>query len=269
MALRKAYVGVEVVGFARRPEVASRALEIGAVDRAEAGLSSVVKDADVVFIATPAMVVKELLVEIGSHLGDGVIVSDTASTKATVMDWADEILPPSVSFIGGHPMAGREESGIDASDGELFEGCTYCLVPGRNATRGATDKLEDLVSHIGATPLFIAAEEHDTLVAGISHLPLVVSLALVAATTESPSWPSMAALAATGYRDLTRLASGDPRMGRDICLTNREQIQHWIDTYIEEMKELRRQIAAGGSDLEETFLRLKNARDDWLKKRGW
>jgi prephenate dehydrogenase len=243
LALRKADVGMELVGFARRPEVATRALDVGAVTCTEASLTSVVENADVVFIATPAVVVRELLVEIGNHLGDGVIVSDTASTKATVMSWADEILPPSASSIGGHPMAGMEASGIDAADGELFNGCTYCLVPGRNATREAIDKLEELVRHIGATPLFIAAEEHDNLVAGISHLPLVISLALVAATTKSPSWSSMAALAATGYRDITRLASGDPRMGRDICLTNGEQIQHWIDTYIAEMQELRRQIA--------------------------
>jgi prephenate dehydrogenase len=273
LALRRAGAGLEVVGFARRPEVASRALELGAVDRTEGSLISAVKDAELVLIATPAMAIKEILAEIGGSLREGSIVTDAASTKAKVMDWAEETLPPSVSFIGGHPMAGKETSGIEAADGDLFQGCTYCLIAGRGAAQEARDTVAGLVRQIGANPLFIDAAEHDSLVAGVSHLPLLISVALVAATTRSPSWPRMAGLAASGFRDLTRLASGDPRMSRDICLTNREPILHWIDDYIEELRALRRLVSEGGvkggggesEKLGEAFMQAREEREDWLR----
>ena len=273
LALRRAEEGFEVVGFARRPEVASRALELGAVDRTEGSLISAVKGADVVLMATPAMAMKEILAEIGGSLREGSIVTDTASTKDKVMVWAEETLLPSVSFIGGHPMAGKETSGIEAADGDLFQGCTYCLIAGSGAAKEARDTVAGLVRQIGANPLFIDASEHDSLVAGISHLPLLISVALIAATTKSPSWPEMAGLAASGFRDLTRLASGDPRMSRDICLTNRDPILHWIDDYIEEMRALRCLVSEGGvkgdggesEKLEEAFIRAREEREGWLR----
>jgi prephenate dehydrogenase len=268
LAFRKSEADVEVMGYARRPEVASRAVERGAADRTEGSAVAACQDADVVFIAVPTMAVRELFADIGGHLGDGAIVTDTASTKAMVMSWADQILPPSVNFVGGHPMAGREASGIDAADGELFRGCTYCLVPGRNAAEETVAELEKMVKRIGANPLLIEADEHDNLVAGISHLPMLVSTALVAATINSPSWPGMMRLAATGFGDITRLASSDPRMWRDICITNKEHIIKWVDLYIEELEKMRSQIDGYGADLEDTFIQLKKEREAWLRMKG-
>jgi len=268
LAFRKSGADIEVMGYTRRPEVASRAVERGAADRTEGSAVAACQYADVVFIAVPTMAVRGLLVEIGSHLRDGAIVTDTASTKAMVMDWAAETMPPSVNFIGGHPMAGREASGIDAADGDIFRGCTYCLSPGRNASREAVAELEKMVKRVGADPLVIEADEHDSLVAGISHLPMLVSTALVAATAKSPSWPSMMRLAATGFRDITRLASSDPRMWRDICLSNKQHIIEWIDIYIEELGKLRRRIDDDGNDLEDTFIQLKEKREAWLRMKG-
>ena len=268
LALKRSEADVEVVGFARRPEVVSRAVELGAVDRTEGSPVAACQDAAVVFIAVPAMAVRELLVEIGSHLRDGAIVTDTASTKAMVMDWAVATLPSSVNFVGGHPMAGREASGIDAADGDLFRGCTYCLVPAWNATKEAVAELEGMVKRIGADPLLIEADDHDNLVAGISHLPMLVSTALIAATAKSPSWLAMMKLAATGFRDITRLASSDPRMWRDICLTNKQHIIKWIDIYIEELGKLRRRIDDDGNDLKDTLIQLKEEREAWLRMKG-
>lgn len=265
LAIRRAKADLEVVGFARRPGVAAKALEIEAVNRTEGDLLSAVKGADLVLIATPAMAMKEILAEIGESLVEGCIVTDTASTKAQVMGWAEASLPSSVSFIGGHPMAGKETSGIEAADGELFVGCTYCLIPGRGATKEAIDMVAGLVRHVGAKPLFIDATEHDSLVAGISHLPILISAALVLMTTKSPSWPKMAKLAATGFRDLSRLASGNPRMSHDICLSNREPVLGWLDNYIEELGELRRLVSQGGGELEEAFIRARDEREGWLR----
>lgn len=267
LALRKADAGFEVVGFARRPEVASRAFELGAVDRTEVSLLSAVKGADLVIISTPAMAMKGILAEMGVGLRQGSIVTDTASTKARVLDWAKQALPPSVSFIGGHPMAGKEASGVEAADGDLFRGCNYLLIAGSGASEEARDRVAAMVRQIGANPLFMDASEHDSLVAGISHLPLLISVALVAVTTKSPLWPKMATLAASGFRDLSRLASGDPLMSRDICLTNREPIIRWIDDYIEELRALRYLISEGGEidRLEEAFIQVRKERERWLR----
>jgi len=267
LALKKV-ADLELVGFARRPEVAAKALSLGAVDRAEGNLLSAVEEARLVIIATPVVAIKEILAQIGECLPQGCIVTDTASTKAQVMGWAEEFLPSSVSFIGGHPMAGKEASGIEAADSALFAGCTYCLVPGRRATAEAINVVEGLVGQIGAKPICLDASEHDSLVAAISHLPLLLSAALVSATTRSPSWPKMAKLAATGFRDLTRLASGNPEMSRDICLTNREPILHWIDEYIKELEEFRRLVGEGGQEMEQAFIRARQGRERWLGEIG-
>lgn len=263
LALKQA--DFEVVGFARRGEVAQRALAIGAVDRAEADLASAVEGAQMVIIATPVLAMKEILAQLGRMLPHSSVVSDTASTKEQVMGWAQESLPPGVSFIGGHPMAGKEILGIEAAEAELFRGCIYCLVPGENASEEAISLVEGLVKKIGAKPLFLDATEHDSLVAGISHLPLLLSTALVSATSKSPQWPKMAKLAASGFRDLSRLASGSPQMSRDICLTNREHILRCIDEFSKELGKLRRLLSEGGDELEEAFLRAREARERWLQ----
>jgi prephenate dehydrogenase len=262
LALRKK-ADLEVVGFARRGETASRAVELGAVDRTEGDLLAAVKGAEVVLIATPVMAMKDIMARIGKSLDEGCIVTDVASTKAKVVGWAGECLPSGVNFIGGHPMAGKETSGIEAADADLFIGCTYCLVPGRGATSEALDRVEGLVRQIGAKPLLIDASEHDMLVASVSHLPIVISSALVSMTTKSPSWAKMAQLAATGYRDLTRLASGSPEMSRDICLTNREPILRWIDEYIEEVGKFRQLVSEGSDELEEAFRQAREGREGW------
>ena len=263
LSLRKK-ADLEVVGFARRGETASRALELGAVDRTEGDLLAAVRDADLVLIATPVMAMKDIMAKIGESLDKGCIVTDVASTKAQVMGWAEECLPSWVSFIGGHPMAGKETSGIEAADADLFIGCTYCLMPRRSATKEAIDKVEGLVRQIEAKPIFIDASEHDMLVAAVSHLPMVISSALVSMATKSSSWAEMSELAATGFRDLTRLASGSPEMSRDICLTNREFILRWIDEYSEELEKFRHLISEGSEELGEAFLQARERREGWL-----
>ena len=266
MALSRLGADIEIVGYARKPQVAGRAVELGVVGRTEGSAASAVVGSDLVIVATPALSVKDILSEIRDSLREGAIVTDVASTKAAVMGWADELLHDSVSFVGGHPMAGKETSGIEAADGDLFKGCIYCLVPGRKASKEAVATLESLVRRIGAEPLFIEAVEHDRFVAGISHLPLLISVALVSATAGSPSWPAMSKLASTGYRDVSRLASGDPLMGRDICLTNKQPIVQWLDDYIAELKKLRSLVDGGGEGLEQALVTAREARERWLQK---
>ena len=258
--------GVELVGYARRPETADRALQLGAIDRVEGSLASTVDKAALVILAIPTMSVKEILSQIGSHLPAGSVVTDVASTKVQVMKWAEESLPPGVSFVGGHPMAGKELSGIEVADADLFRGCTYCIVPGRGASDDAVQTIVDLVQKVGARPVFVNAAEHDQFVAGISHLPLILASALVMATTKSPQWSKMSEVAATGYQGATRLASQHPRMNRDICLTNGENIVSWIDDFTKELQRFRGLIAEGDLGLEQAFDRARQARNAWIEE---
>ena len=267
MGLALKAAGAEVAGYARRPEIASLAMERGAADRCSSDLPSTIKGAEIIVIATPVLTVKDVFVDIAKHFPKGAIVTDVASTKVDVMNWAGESLPDKACFIGGHPMAGKEASGIAAADVNLFRGCTYCLVPGKNFNAESRKKMEDMVKVIGARLFYIDAQEHDTLVAGISHLPHLVSVALVNATANDANWAAMSKLAASGYRDTTRLASGDPRMSRDICLTNKKPILEAIDNYIHSLNELRRLVSDGNQKIEEHFIRAREAREDWLRQK--
>ncbi len=267
LALKRSVASeAEIVGFSRRSETVTRAKERGVVDRAAGDMASAVEGADLVIIATPVMTIRAVLERISGYVSSECVVTDTGSTKAKVMRWAEEYLPRDTSFIGGHPMAGKETSGINESDPDLFQGCVYCLSPAPNATPGAVQTLETLVKSIGAVPFFIDPDEHDKLVAGVSHLPMLLSAAFVSSTMGSSSWPEMAKLAAGGYRDLSRLASGNPEVNRDICLSNREEIIRWIDRYLDELKEYRRLIEADGEGLRDAIARAQEARQRWLQE---
>ena len=265
LALKKAKVaGIELVGHDREPETASAAKRRGAVDKTDWNLLSAVEKASLVIIATPVMAVKEILQQIATVLPEGCVVTDTCSTKERVLEWAREYLPSTVSFVGGHPMAGKESSGIGAAAADLFTGCTYCLVVTPDAHREAVEAVANMVEKIGAIPQFLDAREHDGLVAGISHLPTILSSALVATVSKSPSWREMSVLAASGFRDISRLASSDPEMVKDMCCTNQDNIVRWIDEYIKELGEFRRLVSEGSEELQEQLGQAQQARDEWL-----
>ncbi|MDD5094577.1 MAG: prephenate dehydrogenase/arogenate dehydrogenase family protein [Dehalococcoidia bacterium] len=259
---------LEIIGFARRPETAAEALKRGAVDKTEPTLSKAVASADIVIVATPILVLRDIFGEIAPHLQPGTIVSDVGSTKVQIMQWAKELLPSEVSFIGGHPMAGKETTGIEVAEAGLFKESVYCLTPSPTAKKESVQTMQELVISIGARLLFIEAKEHDKLVAGISHLPLVISSALVSTLGRDPSWADMSKLAATGYRDTSRLASGSSELNTGICLTNQEALARWLDQYIEELQEYRRLIAEGNPDLEKSFRKARNIRLRWQEKEG-
>jgi prephenate dehydrogenase len=258
--------GWEIVGYSRRQKTVASALTSGAIERGATNLKDAVKQADVVIIATPALTVKEIFSGIAPYLPSGCIITDTASTKVQVMKWAEEILPPTVDFVGGHPMAGKETYGIQAAKAELFRGCTYCLTPTEKASPKSIDTVIGMVKRLGAMPFFIDAQEHDNLVAGISHLPMLLSAALVLATSQNPSWSKMSKLASSGYHDLTRLASGNPEVNAHICLSNREAIVDWIDKFSQELEKYRQLVAKGDKRLEQALTEANKARQEWLNK---
>jgi len=266
LALRQGKeLGWEIAGYSRRRETIADALNLGVIDRSGANLKDVVNQADFVIVATPVLTVKEIFSEIAAHLPSGCIVTDTGSTKVQVMKWAEEILPPTVEFIGGHPMAGKETYGIQAAEAELFRGRTYCLTSSEKTSSVSMDRLKEMVMKLGAIPLLIEAQEHDQLIAGISHLPMLLSAALVSLTTEDPSWSKMSKVASSGYRDFTRLASGNPEVNSHICLSNKEAIINWMDKFSQELDKYRQLVTEEDKRLEEILTEANRARQEWLK----
>lgn len=257
---------LEVTGFDLNLEHQNYAKKVKAVDGTEWDLARAVRDADMAILAVPPLAIREVMESIAPHLKSGAVVTDTASTKADVMEWARTILPDTVSFVGGHPMAGKTQS-IEGADADLFRDATWCVVPSLKADEAAVQTVLGMVNALGAEPLFIDASEHDAYVAGVSHLPFLLSVALMRSVSRDNGWRDMKHLSAGGFRDASRLAAGSPEMHRDICATNRGAVLRWLDTVIEELQHERSLIASGSSEADETllahFTEARDARADW------
>src|SRR3972149_35582 len=205
-----------------------------------------------VTLATPILAVREVLEQIAPELREGAVVTDTASTKERVLGWAAELLPQHVSFVGGHPMAGKETPGIENAEAELFRGRAYCLCPAGDAHEDAVRALVGLVRLIGAEPLFLDPREHDQYAGAVSHLPLVVSTALFSLMRASPAWRDLAPMASSGFRDVPPLPS-------------REAAIHWLERMIEELRRYRDLLEEGDAEeLLETFARAQMDRDTFI-----
>ena len=263
LALHKAKAAQQVVGYDLGKGVSNQARKVDAIDQPFATLADAVRGADLVVLATPVGAMRALLQELSSTVTPGAVVTDVASTKVQVISWAEEYLPANVAFVGGHPMTGKELSGVEAADASLFQGRIYCLTPTARTKPVAINKVSTFVEALGARVRFLEPIEHDGQVAGVSHLPFVASIALMNTVAESPGWGDAALLASSGFRDMTRLAAGNPEMYRDICLSNGEALTRWLDDYIAALHTLRDRIAAHDKDLNETFTNARQLRLQW------
>lgn len=263
LALRKAKAAQQVVGYDLGRGVSDRARKIGAIDQAHASITDAVRGAELVVLATPVGAMRMLLQTIAPALTPGTVVTDVASTKAQVISWAEEFLPPAVSFVGGHPMTGKEVSGVESADATLFQNRIYCLTPTVHTRPAAISKVSTLIETLGARVRFLEPVEHDGQVAGVSHLPFLASIALMNTVADSPGWGDASLLAASGFRDMSRLAAGNPEMYRDICLTNSESISHWLEEYIRTLSSLHQLILAHDKNLAETFAHAQERRQQW------
>jgi prephenate dehydrogenase len=257
---------LEVIGFDPNLDHQRAAEKLGAVDRGAWDLAKATREADVVILAMPVNAMPEAMQDIAPNLKEGAIVTDTGSTKARVLEWAREYLPRHISFVGGHPMAGKTQS-IEGADADLFAGATWCVAPSVTASEDAVRTVLGLVAAAGAEPYFVDPGEHDAYVAGVSHLPFVLSASLMNAVSRDTSWREMKSLTAGGFRDTTRLAAGSPAMHRDIVVTNRDSVLRWIDTLTETLAEFRQHLAADDEaavgKIEAFFDQARDARADW------
>lgn len=249
LALRRAWPEAALLGCDTDPLTVRRALERGIVDVAGPDLDAV-RPAALIVIAVPVPATRGVL---GGLRGSSALVTDVGSTKVEVGTWAAEA---GVDFVGGHPMCGRERSGVDAADPDLYAGATWVL------TR-REPRLQALVEAVGARPLVLDPDRHDRLVAGVSHAAFVLSAAYMLSVAGSPEWPEAAQLAASGFRDMTRLAAGDPAMETGIVQTNRENLDRALDAFEAALARLRRHVERGDPRLAELFEEARAARERW------
>ena len=222
---------IEIVGYDRNTQRARTAERRKAIDKRENSALAAVHDAALVVISTPILAMPEVMKEIANALIPGAVVTDTGSTKAEVMRWAHELLPDTINFVGGHPMAGKTEVGAEHADPKLFEGARWVVAPTRSASQASVETVAGFAAGLGAKPMYMDPEEHDAYAAAVSHLPMLAAAALFRLTHDSEAWPELSMLASSGFRDTTRLAGTDEQMAHDIALTNREQVLHWLQRY--------------------------------------
>jgi prephenate dehydrogenase len=267
LALKAARPQTQIAGYDASGDNVRRAQSVKAIDR-RASLRDALADVDLVIISTPVGAMRALFEEIAPLLPVRALVMDTGSTKATVLHWAAELLPNGVRFVGGHPMAGKTETGPDAADAKLFQGAVWCLAPLPTTPRDAIDEAAHLVESLGASPYFLDPDEHDGLVASVSHLPYLMSVALIRHLGIERSWRETASLAAGGFAYATHLTDSDPQMFADIARTNRDNITRRLDLYVNELLALRDAIAADSPDLKRTFEQARSLHQDWLAGRA-
>jgi prephenate dehydrogenase len=245
----KQHDGMTVIGFDPDTETMRQATARHAIDHAAGGPREAIQGADTIVLAAPVRGILSLLDELGPTVPGGTLITDTGSTKAQIVARAEQTLPDGAAFVGGHPLAGRLRSRVEAADAGLFVGATYCLSPTASTPEWAVERASDLVRAIGATPHFLDPEEHDGLLAAVSHLPYFASAALVSALGSQSGWGEMSALAAGGFRTATSLVDGSPRMWADIALTNRTALDRQLGILIGTLTELQAAIKSGDEGL--------------------
>jgi prephenate dehydrogenase len=251
LALKEAQPETVVVGSDHDARTLRKALDRGIVESASGDLS-VVDVADLVVVAVPILAVKNVFASLRGRV-DGKVVTDMASTKESVMEWA---AASGIDLVGGHPMCGKEASGIDAADASIFKGAPWVLT---RSEPGVTA----LVEAVGARPLVMDAATHDRLVAGVSHAAFLLSVGYVLSLSSRSDWPEASKLAASGFRDVSRLAAGDPELYAGISRTNRANLIEQLDAISATLARLRRHLQDDDPRLVELFEEAKLVRDRW------
>jgi prephenate dehydrogenase len=227
-----------IVGVTRRKEVGQQALRQGLVDVASCKLDAVAH-ADIVVLATPIRHILATIPQVAALMRQGALLIDLGSTKVGVVE-AMNATPEDILAVGGHPMCGKETGGLESASTDLFHGATFVLTPTKHTTEEAMQTAREIVEVIGAKPLVLEAERHDRAVAAISHLPYLLSASLMHVETEANDRDSATGtLAASGFRDTSRLAASSLDMMLDILLTNRESVLAALDLFEQKIAEAR------------------------------
>ncbi len=263
LALKEAGVVGTVVGCGRGKPNLEKAIELGVIDSCSRDPLEAVKDADVVFLATPVKTLGSVLQQCLPSLKKGAVITDGGSVKGEVISMIEPLLPEGIHFVPGHPIAGTENSGAEAAFSSLYRGKRCILTPTDKTDSQALELIRQMWTIVGSDVVEMSHEKHDKVLAAISHLPHMVAYSLVNAVGSYDHYEeNILEYSAGGFRDFTRIASSDPTMWRDIAETNREALLEMLEQFENSLGELKADIAEGNSEkLFEFFLRSKQLRD--------
>lgn len=255
LALKARRAVGKTIAVARSEQTLLAARELGVADETTHDLGAAVAQADLVVLATPVLTIIAQLAAIAPHLQPRCLVTDVGSTKREICRAAREGLPAAVDFVGGHPMAGSEQTGVRAARADLFEGATWVLTPTEGVRPQAVDRARRLVAATGASALLLSPEEHDELAAAVSHVPHLLAAALATQVGRlADDQAEVALMAAGGFRDLTRVAEGDPGLWRDILATNQGAAVRQMESLIETLQGLMVMLRRGDAEALREFL---------------
>lgn len=265
MFLKQNAMADSVVGVGRRIENLKAAVELGAIDRYVSDAKDGVREADLVILATPVDTYERHVKEWGSCLKSGAIVSDVGSVKGALVEQVERLLPNNVRFVGAHPIAGKEKTGVAAGSVTLFKGARCILTPTKRTDPQALRTIRALWEAAGSVVLTMDPVLHDKVLGAVSHLPHIAAFALINALTEvQQTTPELDLLAYSGggLRDTTRIAASSPEMWRDIFLWNRDNLVRQIETYERYLRQLKHLIQSGdGPAIEQELERAKRVRE--------
>lgn len=261
LAARHRKLAGRVSVWARRPEAADEALKLGAADEATSDLRRAVADAELVVLATPIGVMRTLAEQIKSLIPPGCVITDVGSVKYPVVTALSDVVAGKAHFVGSHPMAGSEQSGIEAARRDLFEGAVCIVTPREDTDKAALQRVHDFWKALGCTVKTLSPESHDEIVAHVSHLPHVVAATLVSVVCHDGE--QKLGFAGPGFKDSTRIASGPVEMWTEICIENRQEIGRALDQLIGELGKVRAALEnADAIDLRAMLKRAKHLRDE-------
>ncbi|MFA5183289.1 MAG: prephenate dehydrogenase/arogenate dehydrogenase family protein [Syntrophales bacterium] len=261
LALKKSG-GLTIVGIPRQEATIQKGLALGAIDEGTTDHVQGIKEADLVFICTPINLIVPVLTEIAPQLKKGAIVTDVGSSKYEIVSQAEKLMPKGTYYVGGHPMAGKETFKLEAAEAALFEGRTWIFTKTSKTSQRALEKVSELIQKTGAKTMEMEPKVHDLIVAAVSHLPLALAASLVNVIGGEEQKELMGKCAASGFRDTTRVASGDPILGVDMFTTNKKAILKMIGSFKRSLSVLEGLIKEGnGEKIREELARAKQYRD--------
>ena len=265
LALKKAGYPAPIVGVGRSIKSLQTAVDLGAIDIASSNVADAIKDADIILIAAPVAQTPAILNAIKPHLSANTVITDAGSTKNDVLSAAKEILGAKFTqFVGGHPIAGAEKSGVTAATADLYRNKNVVLTPTAVTNPDAIHRVRELWQTCGATVSEMTAETHDGIFAAVSHLPHLLAFALVDEVASRANAEQLFGFAASGFRDFTRIAGSHPEMWRDISLANKTALLNEITAYQNELSDLKQMLEREDGDaLFALFERASVARNNW------
>ncbi len=265
LALKAARGGnLEIIGMDTNELSLVKARQRGATDIVTSDFKAGVTNADMIFICTPVLQVAPLVKEIAPYIKKGAILTDTGSTKGYLIEQITAVLPDGVHYVPGHPMAGREKSGIEAADETLFRNKWYILTPGKSNDLAAIEAVRRVIGWTGARITIMDAHQHDWCTALISHVPHIGAAALVNLLMYSEDQDSSIKLAGGGFRDTTRIASSNADMWADICMTNAKPIADSLDKFSQLISQVAEAARQGDRASVHTFFANAKERRDKL-----